>query len=89
MNLKLDWARKLRAPLSDGNVCTPHAKLDAVPAQHVDAFSRIRTNDSSGLLCKALLAYSHLLGAADNLAVIVEGAANTQVFVSVKWKEIR
>lgn len=56
---------------------------------YVPAAGQSRSSDSSGLLGKALLAYSHLLSEADNLVVVIDGGNNTNAFVSVKWKEIR
>ena len=56
---------------------------------YVPAAAQSRTSDSAGLLGKALLAYSHLLTAADNLVVVIDGGNTTEAFVSVKWKEVR
>jgi hypothetical protein len=56
---------------------------------YLPASAQVRTSERSGLLGKALLAYSHLLGAGDNLTVVADGGNTTEVFVAVKWKEIR
>jgi hypothetical protein len=76
-----------------GNVGTdPAVTADTgtlVDKFYVPAAAQSRTSDSSGLLGKALLAYSHLLAAGDNLTVVADGGNTTEVFVAVKWKEIR
>jgi hypothetical protein len=56
---------------------------------YVPASASARAEKSASLAGKTVLAYSHLLGAGDSLAVLVEGGATTDSFVSVKWKEIR
>ena len=56
---------------------------------YISAAAQSRASDSQGLTGKALLAYSHLLGAGDNLTIIIDGGATTQAFIAVKWKEIR
>lgn len=56
---------------------------------YVPASAQARAEKSASLGGKVVLAYSHLLGVGDSLAVLVEGTAVTDSFVSVKWKEIR
>ena len=57
---------------------------------YVPAAAQSRVSDSAGLTGKVTLAYSHLLSTADNLAIIYNGGtASTDVFASLKWKEIR
>lgn len=55
---------------------------------YVPANKQSRTSDSSGLLGKALIAWSHLLADSDNLTVFIDGENATDAFVAVKWKEI-
>lgn len=44
----------------------------------------------AGLIGKSVLCYSHLLSNADNLAIVFNGGgATTDVYASLKWKEIR
>jgi len=56
---------------------------------YVPASAQTRAEKSASLGGKIVMAYSHLLGAGDSLAVLIEGGATTDSFVSVKWKEIR
>ena len=57
---------------------------------YIPAAAQSRVSDSAGLTGKATLVYSHLLSTADNLAIIYNGGtASTDVFASLKWKEIR
>ncbi len=57
---------------------------------YVSATASTRASSAAGLLGKVLLSYSHLLGAGDTLSVIYNGGgATTDVFASLKWKEIR
>ena len=55
----------------------------------VGADSKTRSEAASGLVGKVILAYSHLLGAGDSLAIAVTSAGSPDVWVSLKWKEIR
>ena len=56
---------------------------------YVASSASARAERSAGIGGKAVLAYSHLLGAGDVLAVLVEGGATTDSFCSLKWREIR
>lgn len=54
------------------------------------ASSTIRTTASRGLSGKAVLCYSHLLGAGDRISIDYDsGSGTTDVYASLKWKEIR
>lgn len=56
----------------------------------VPAGANLRTSVTHGLAGKAVLCYSHLLGAGDTISVDYSGGgATTDVFASLKWKEIR
>lgn len=57
---------------------------------YVPASASARASTGTGLLGKTLLAYSHLLATGDTLSVLFNGGgATTDVFASLKWKEIR
>lgn len=58
---------------------------------YVAASNTTKASRTGGLLGKTLLAYSHLLGAGDNLVVTIDpdGGSTADVFASLKWKEIR
>ena len=57
---------------------------------YMPASTSVRTSSAAGLLGKVLLSYSHLLGAGDSLSILWNGGgATTDVFASLKWKEIR
>jgi hypothetical protein len=61
---------------------------------YVPASATLRSSKTGGLLGgllgKTLLVYSHLLGAGDTLSVIWNGGTvATDVFGSLRWKEIR
>jgi len=56
---------------------------------YVPASAQAKAEKSASLGGKVVMAYSHLLGAGDVLAVLVEGSATTDSFVSIKWKEVR
>lgn len=54
------------------------------------ASATTRSFTGAGLLGKTLLAYSHLLATGDTLSVIYNGGGvTTNVYASLKWKEIR
>ncbi len=53
------------------------------------ASATFRSSAGAGLLGKTLLAYSHLLAAGDTLSVLFSGGSTTDVYASLKWKEIR
>lgn len=60
----------------------------------IDTFYVPTTNHSTnsnakGLSGKILLCYSHLMGAGDTLMVAATGSASTDLWMSLKWKEIR
>jgi hypothetical protein len=56
---------------------------------YVGTSNNNRNQKSTGLGGKVVIAYSHLLGAGDVMAVLVQGAAATDAFATLKWKEIR
>lgn len=56
---------------------------------YIPASATIRSSKSQGLGGKVVLAYSHLLAAADNIAVMAVGGNNSEVRAALKWKEIR
>lgn len=56
---------------------------------YLPATATIRSSKSQGLGGKVVLAYSHLLGTADNIAIMALGGTNSEVRASLKWKEIR
>lgn len=57
---------------------------------YIPASNQQRTSADAGLTGKTVLAYSHLLGVGDTLSVIYNGGGSTtDVFASLKWKEIR
>jgi hypothetical protein len=60
-----------------------------VDAVYVPAAANVRNSDSRNLAGKLVLAYSHLLAAGDSLAIIATGAAATDLWLGLKWKEIR
>lgn len=56
----------------------------------IPASATIRTSSTRGLTGKTVLCYSHLLGAGDTLSVDYDtGGSTTDVYASLKWKEIR
>lgn len=58
--------------------------------RYVAAGAQADGSKSEGLLGKELLAYSHLLAAADSLALIWNGGAGTtDIFASLDWRELR
>jgi hypothetical protein len=56
---------------------------------YVPASATLRTSETRGLTGKTLLSYSHLLGTADNLAIVGIEGNNSAVRAAIKWKEIR
>jgi hypothetical protein len=56
---------------------------------YVPAAANTKTEKTTGIAGKAVLAYSHLLASGDVIAILVEGGATTDAFGSLKWKEIR
>jgi len=56
---------------------------------YVPAAANVRASASSGLLGKVAMAYSHLLAKGDTLDVTVTSSGNPDVWISMKWKEIR
>lgn len=72
---------------------TPLA-VTADTGQLIDVFylaadNKTQVGKADGVFGKSLLCYSHLLGAADNLVVMAAGGTTSDVYASVKWKEIR
>jgi len=56
----------------------------------IPASNQVRTSQDKGILGKTLLCYSHLLATGDTLSVIYDsGGGTTDVYASLKWKEIR
>jgi hypothetical protein len=56
---------------------------------YLPATAQIRSTKGQGLGGKVVLAYSHLLGTADNIAIMALGGTNSEVRAALKWKEIR
>lgn len=56
---------------------------------YVGASANNRSSKDGGLLGKALACYSHLLATADNVAIIADGGSVSEVYVGLRWKEIR
>lgn len=57
---------------------------------YVPAAASSRATAVAGLVGKVLLSYSHLLAAGDTLSVIYNGGTgSTDVFASLRWREIR
>ena len=62
---------------------------DLIDTFYVPATASVRGSKSQGLAGKVVLAYSHLLATADNIAILALDGANSEVRVALKWKEIR
>lgn len=62
---------------------------DLIDVFYVPATATVRGSSTTGLTGKVVLAYSHLLATADNIAIIALEGTNSEVRASLKWKEIR
>lgn len=56
---------------------------------YLPASSQIRSTKGQGLGGKVVLAYSHLLATADNIAIMALGGSNSEVRAALKWREVR